>query len=268
MEPEEVIAQRLTRLFLQNHQYLPYVNLDKNNTYLGWVSDFHFEVEGRLMKLDLNQENDLFLLFVLSVVWSRPGQWENSAYFVTYLKSCGKISPYYWLTQKNIDYELNVRQDSASSIAKKIKNHKARKRVAFRKDIFKSLHVLATHWAKIKEKLKESSENNDFLSFMTYLRSIKGLGVNDKQILIKIPLILRELRCQKIYENIPGKYCSVPDQRVLDSAAELGIQLVRPYNNAKTNINALVSASRKLYSLFGDLYDLPLFAYEDLKKYE
>ncbi len=31
----------------------------------------------------------------------------------------------------------------------------------------------------------------------------------------------------------------------------------------KRNIEELINTSSKIYELFGDLYDLPLFAYED-----
>ncbi|MFO7815125.1 MAG: hypothetical protein R6V14_05250 [Halanaerobiales bacterium] len=77
---------------------------------------------------------------------------------------------------------------------------------------------------------------------------------------IKIPLILRELRCQNIYKDIPGKYCCVPDARVKNAAQQLNIKL--PYINSISN---LLKASGVIYKHFGDLYDIPLFAYEDLK---
>jgi len=92
------------------------------------------------------------------------------------------------------------------------------------------------------------------------LRNLSGLGNGNKSMLIKIPLILRELRCQNIYNNIPGELCCVADSRVLKAGQELGIFLVKP-----NNIRTLIETSEKIYALFDDLFDLPLFAYEDLK---
>ncbi len=96
---------------------------------------------------------------------------------------------------------------------------------------------------------------------MRLIRSIEGLGVGRNKMLIKITLILRELRCQKIYDNISGNLCCVPDARVYDSCQEIGIHM--PKTN---NLENLITSSSKIYKLFGDLYDLPLFAYNDLKK--
>ncbi len=79
---------------------------------------------------------------------------------------------------------------------------------------------------------------------------------------IKIPLILRELRCQNVYHYIRGKDCCVPDERVKLAAKSLGIKM--PHIN---NLQNLFKASEIIYKKFGDLYDIPLFAYEDIKKY-
>lgn len=77
---------------------------------------------------------------------------------------------------------------------------------------------------------------------------------------IKIPLILRELRCQSVFSNIPGELCCVPDERVKVTSKELGITIPNV-----TSINSLLKASKVIYDNFGDLYDIPLFAYEDIK---
>ena len=79
--------------------------------------------------------------------------------------------------------------------------------------------------------------------------------------LIKIPLILRELRCQNIYENISGGYCCVPDMRVIEAADALDLNL-----SPVTERN-LFQLSERIYGDFGDLYDLPLFAYEDIRQH-
>ena len=95
--------------------------------------------------------------------------------------------------------------------------------------------------------------------FIDYISEIKGLGAGDKRMKIKIPLILRELRCQGVYKNIPGKFCCVPDIRAIDTAKAIGISGLR-----SNTINAMMKSSEIIYKNFGDLYDIPLFAYEDV----
>lgn len=52
---------------ISKKEKIPYINLDESNEYRGWVSDFRIKLpNGPLMKLDLKEENDLFLLFVLA----------------------------------------------------------------------------------------------------------------------------------------------------------------------------------------------------------
>ena len=96
---------------------------------------------------------------------------------------------------------------------------------------------------------------------MNFMKNINGLAGPSKKMSIKIPLILRELRCQNIYDNIPGEFCCVADKRVVDASKKIGIKL--PYVTRTTN--NLIKVSTIIYELFGDLYDIPLFAKEDLK---
>jgi len=51
----------------------------------------------------------------------------------------------------------------------------------------------------------------------------------------------------------------VPDARVYDTCKETGIHLPKA-----NNLENLIYSSSKIYKLFADLYDLPLFAYNDL----
>jgi hypothetical protein len=268
-ESENKIASKLIDIFIEHSEELPYVNLTESRKYKGWVSDFGIELlNGKRIKLEINDnDNDLFLLFVLAIIWSRSGPWENSAYFVAYLISNNKSTSDYWKTSAAVDNERDRREKSAAEIVNSIRTSNTRKKVSFRKDIFSSVALLANKWDEIKKALEYADNNGDYIHFMKYLRSIRGLGVKERKILIKIPLILRELRCQEVYKNIPGELCCVPDKRVLDTGKELGIKLANPYYQASINIRYLIACSRKIYDLFGDLYDIPLFAYEDLKKY-
>lgn len=261
-EEERIIAESLIESFLQRKNLLPYANIGIKNEYLGWVNDFNLtDSNNQKIYLDLKENSDLFLLFILAVVWSRSGPWENSAYLVAYLKINKKNTIQYWIDESNYKKEEEYRKSSAKEISIKLKGIVPRRKISFRKDIFSSIHILAKEWSNILTSLETSERNNDFKIFMNYVRSIEGLGVNSRKILIKITLILRELRCQNIYSNISGELCCVPDARVYEAARELKIKI--PVTN---NIENLIKSSTKIYRLFGDLYDLPLFAYDDLKK--
>ncbi len=261
-ENEKIASKSLINKLLAHKEKLPYINIGSNNEYLGWVADFKLkDNEGQKIFLDLHHENDLFLLFILAIIWSRTGIWENSAYFVSYLKLNGKDNVDFWISKENCVKEEELRKRSAARIINELKCHTPpRKKISFRKDIFPSINILAQHWQRILNKMEISEKQHDFKIFMEYMRSIEGLGVGNRRILIKIPLILRELRCQKIFSNITGDLCCVVDGRVHEAGDSLKIALSKP-----TDLQSLIESSAKIYTLFGDLYDLPLFAYNDLE---
>ncbi|MBO0950883.1 hypothetical protein [Fibrella forsythiae] len=261
---ERASADKLTALFLKHKAHLAYANTGIDNSYSGWVSDFRLSDDaGNRIRLDLRDDQDLFLLFVLAIVWSRTGPWENSAFFVAQLKTLQKHDPLYWSAKSNCDSECAQRHLAAAEAVTRLTGYASRKKVSYRADIYNSIHILASRWPQIRAVLEQSNSTGDFHLFMEYMRGIEGLGVGSKKMLIKIPLILRELRCQGIYQNILGEHCCVPDARVVDAAKELHIKLP-----IATTYTGLKASSAKIYQLFGDLYDLPLFAYPDLVKAE
>ena len=73
---------RLNKVLSENADKLAYINLNTTTTpvlYGGWISDFHIYKKSdpkhtTPLFLDLYQDNDLFLLFVLASCWSRTGQ--------------------------------------------------------------------------------------------------------------------------------------------------------------------------------------------------
>jgi hypothetical protein len=258
---EKEKSSLLIEKFLKEKHNLPYANIGIENEYLGWVKDFKLrDLNNNSIGLDLTKNNDLFLLFVLAVVWSRTGPWENSAFFVSYLKINKKDTIEFWNKEVNYKNEEFLRELNAKEITSQIHGINPRKQITFRKDIFSSVHLLAKKWPEILTILGKSEKENNFILFMTFMRSIEGLGANKNRILIKIPLILRELRCQHIYSNISGELCCVPDARVFNSAKQLMIKIPKV-----SNLDNLIKSSSKIYHLYGDLYDLPLFAYDDLK---
>jgi len=259
---EKIIEILIDKLY-ENKEKYNYINLKSKNEYAGWVTNFNLKlIDGQTMCLDLTNEQDLFLLFVLAIAWSRTGPWENAAYFVTYLKVRKLDSVEFWLNEENVSNEEKNRNISANTVLSYIAEAKTRKKISFRKDIYKSIHLLAKNWINIKISLAMSNKTGEYKSFMYFMRNIEGLGVKNRKMFIKIPLILRELRCQNIYENIPGNFCCVPDARVKDACKELQIKLP----TLTLEIDSLIKVSSVIYDYFGNLYDLPLFAYQDIKE--
>lgn len=256
------MKERLIAAVIKNKNTLSYINLNSNNEYQGWTHDFNIVLpSGINMRLDLNKEEDLFLLFVLASSWSKTGPWENAAFFTTYLKESNKAKIELWLDDAFVKSEIDNSDMNAQRIVKICSGLVARRKVSFRSDFYSSISVIAKNWSTIKEKLETSNSQNDYMIFIDYIGSLDGLGAGQKRMRIKIPLILRELRCQRIYPNIPGELCCVPDERVKESSRKIGIKI--PHVNS---IDSLFKASAVIYSHFGDLYDIPLFAYEDLKQ--
>lgn len=255
------MKNRLISSVIKNQNKLSYVNLNKDNSYKGWTSNFNIILpNNKNMYLDLNLESDLFLLFVLASSWSKTGPWENAAYFTTYLKYNKKDDITLWANDEFVNSEMSNRIIHAKETVNLSSGIIPRRKVSFRKDYYCSVSVLAVNWKEIKANLKKASDTGNYLDFIDFINSIEGLGAGKNRMRIKIPLILRELRCQNVYENIPGELCCVPDARVLSSAEKLDIKLPRI-----TSINNMLKASKIIYDNFGDLYDIPLFAFEDVK---
>ena len=261
----------MIELFQKKRDNLSYAN-EKNGTYGGWVTDFHIRFKEMNMALNLHEEADRFLLFVLAVAWSRTGQWENSAFFVSYLKlvkglnSMQKIRN--WVDGKLINGKLeSLSKDYAEQAAKKlVLDCEPRDKISLRYDTLESIKVLMENWDGIEAKLAISNAKSDYTNFTDKMRSIDGLGAtrNGKpaRMSMKILLILRELRIQGVYDNIPGELCCVPDARVKKAAKNISDLKLLQYGSFEAHLKN----SKLIYEKFGDWYDIPLFAYEDLRK--
>lgn len=216
------MIDKLIKALIANKEKIWYLCLNENGEYSGLTSDFSYKLpNGENMKLDLNIDGDLFLLFVLASAWSRQGYWEDAILFAGYLKY-----------EDMNDYKIWIDKEKLSALVDKINKEKdkfvegciginTRKKVSFRKDYYSSIEIIARNWFEIKQKLLTSHTENNYRIFIDYISELKGLGSGENKMVIKILLILRELRCQKIYNNIPGELCCVPDRRVRDAAKKL-----------------------------------------------
>lgn len=272
MNPLDLLKQQFLDEYKSNPAVKKYVGdrLDESGAYTGWVGPTKIS-DHPTLTLHLESENDQFLLFCLASAWSATGPWENAATLIYTIKyHCPTYAnPNSWIgevafenTKAHVSQEFECHRDVFSP----------RKSSVIRKDIFPAFGRIANKWSDIQFLLKSAAETSSWERFIHELRDIKGLAPGssgEKKLLIKIPLILRELRCQNIFENIPGELCCVPDARVIDVIKifqkdpdfdlTCGLKAYRP-----SDANSLISSSKAIYRIFGDLYDLPLFAAEDI----
>ncbi len=256
---------------------IPYLKnkIDFFGSYKGLCSDFGFtygktQKTAQDMKLDLNNDADLFLLFVLAIARSRPEPWQNAEILTAYLKH-RKWGDYKgWINSKESLKKRIAEANAALSEGTFYYSLPTRVKVVFRCDIFASIAILAENWTTIKGKLdslRDEIDEKKWIDFMGYLNSINGLGDNGKNMLIGIPLILRELKygCDD-WANIQGRLCCVPDDSVIEAARNIvDMPDLMPYMNNKNNpVEGLIHASEAIYDRFDDLYEIPLLAFEDI----
>lgn len=284
------------KVFNKYKNSVPYANpkydkSTKSYSYGGWISDFktyNLKTEKKIY-LDLSEEKDLFLLFVLASCWSRTGHYESSAYFVTYLKDQKKDDPDYWKQSTNFVKEKKDCETIKSFIQSNYYQFTTRS-ISINTNFIDSTFGIAKNWDNIKAKLNEANtaenKKDGWKEFMIYMNSLEGLAggcgfyndgtvrkvpsknnkgesilLNSKMV-IKIPLILREMRVAKLYEDIPGEYCCVPDARVCKTVKQAFSDIKL---GGHGTINSLIKSSSTIYKEFKDWYDVPLFAYYDIQ---
>ncbi len=115
------------------------------------------------MKLDLNEEDDLFLLFVLASSWSKTGPWENAAFFTTYLKLNNKDKIDLWLNNDFINKEIEKREENSKLIVEQCSGLIPRKKVSFRKDYYKDKIDLWLNNDFINKEIEKREENSKLI---------------------------------------------------------------------------------------------------------
>lgn len=248
MPTKAEIIEKVKQYVYTNRNALPsYFRINEDKQYLGWVSKLAVGLDGKKDSLDLAQEKDLFILFALAGAWSHTGPWENGAYFAAYLKNSD------WTIEEwKSDAFCEKKASEAKKWAEDVSQQATTRRLlSFREEFCDTTHRLAMVWDDVKTALASAQQSADWLSFVNFLRNLKILKHGEKALRIKIPFILREMRCQKLYSNIPGELCCIADQRVKEAYESLfGKNLPTDY----------LKASAEIYKDWGDLYDMPLFS--------
>lgn len=154
--------QKLIDLCIKNKntQDFPYLKISDQNKYAGWVSNFNLCTtrENKIIKLNLTQEKELFLLFVLATAWSRSGLWENAVFLTSHYLLNDNWEIKNWLNDDFVEAEKNHREMNCKRIQAMVKGISPRKKVSFRSDIFPSIQVLAKNWNEIKSKLENTDK--------------------------------------------------------------------------------------------------------------
>lgn len=229
-----------------------YFKLNEKNQYIGWVSNLAVHVpptKQHLLKLDLHEAKDRFILFALAGAWSYTGHWESGAYFAVYLKDTSAAwTTDDWQNEGFVRSQIDEARKWCKKLARELGRKKAR---SFRNEFLDTTRLLAKNWKNIQDELDEASQSSDWEKFADDLGKLKILNYSTKSMSVKIPFILRELRCQGIYENIPGTLCCVADSRVC--------RVYREVFDDPLPVDKL-KASARIYKDWGDWYDLPAFA--------
>lgn len=234
---------------------LPYLYslIDEQGKYKGWCKSGTFPIDLKGKNGEKYDEESVFLLFVLAIGWTAlHGRWRVGITFTKYVKDNGisydstvddvrrisaKILIAKWLEKNKDFWNGKLGQTNLNTLGE---------------DYFFALEVLLENWSKIKNYM----DREDWEGFYANVRQIKGLGGPNRALDKKLLLIMRELRCQGIFDSIPGELCCVADTKVR-----------RVYEESGWGALSLDSrkASQQIYQDFGDLYDIAAFAYEDVK---
>ncbi|MCP3868638.1 MAG: hypothetical protein GY703_11185 [Gammaproteobacteria bacterium] len=228
-----------------------YPNLVRaDGSYIGWVSSFHGATyDGQPVSWDLDQSRYRFGLYCLASAWSRSGRWEGPVRLLMAMsmEDGDYLEPTYWANGNPNriaeDFEYLVKRGGAAAQIPRARNASARQ------DCVASFMTIGREFDFIEETVQRlHGGQGDPGETVRRLRSIIGTGFGNRAWRIKIPLILRELRCAG-WDGIPGESCCVPDIRVANTYARYGCFLP----------GDLLMASAKIYEHFGDLFDLPPF---------
>lgn len=260
MQEKIEIINGIKEYIRKNHKkdkWPVYFRINDKGQYLGWVSKISVNFDRKNLEvkcfLNLTDEKDLFILFALAGAWSHSGQWENGAYFALYLKNSD------WKILDWESHEFSLKQQMKSNgWLNNVSSRVDGKERSFRPEFCDTTHRLAKEWKGIKAALKFSEQLSEWRCFSCYLKNLKIIDNGKRSMDVKIPFILRELRCQGIYKDIPGKLCCVADARVREFYEKLVENTgKKEYKLAKDSM----LASNQIYQDWGDLYDLPPFSF-------
>ncbi|VVB86127.1 Uncharacterised protein [uncultured archaeon] len=243
--------------------------------YGGWFKAFPVRFNKEPFQFDFKNEKDIIALIFLATIWNIDRyKWENAVGLVGVLHNENMLNIKEWSSRSFIN-----------KLDKKLLENEMNNLIMNNKDLGKRGHLFIKNGADgVFERLYKISCAYDYLKYILKIEDIlkgnkpqinltifndfdneklkidsKGrYGKIRKQLLkVKIPLILRELKCAGVIE-IDDKYCCVPDTRVREIMAIIGYP-----QKDNIDINSVIKNSEIISKYFGTYYDLPLFDFYD-----
>jgi len=253
----------------------------KSRNYGGWFNAFPIKFNkqnNEFFQFNFKDEKDIIALIFLATVWNMDRyKWENAVGLIGVLHNRNLLNINDWSSRSfinNLNLDKNKLENEMNDL-----DFSKRERLYIKSGkvgVFERLHKISCEYdylkniLKIDEILKGNRPQIDSTIFnkMDNERlKYDANGRNNKKIKkpllrVKIPLILRELKCSDAIV-VDDKYCCVPDSRVRKMMTIIGYPQEMGVDN-----NSVIKNSEIINNYFGKYYDLPLFDFVDYCKQE
>lgn len=242
--------------------------------YGGWFKAFpvRFNIQtDESFQFNFKNEKDIVALIFLATIWNIQNyKWENAVCLVGVLYNENMLNIKEWSSKSFINkLDKKLLENKMNNLDLDKRNRLFIKNGA--DGVFERLYIISLAYdylnniLRVEDILKGNKPQINqtiFHKFDNEKLKIDSKGRNGKLIKklllkVKIPLILRELKCAGAIE-IEDKYCCVPDTRVREIMAIIGYP-----QKDNIDINSVIKNSEIISKYFGTYYDLPLFDFYD-----
>ncbi|AKB33045.1 hypothetical protein MSSIH_2355 [Methanosarcina siciliae HI350] len=245
--------------------------------YKGWFEEYPMKFDKEAeenFNFDFNKEKDIIALIFLATIWNMPNyRWENSVGLVAVLHKENLLDIEKWSSQSFIEsLDKNELVSKMNNLGSELLGYRGNLYIKGGKDgVFQRLNIVAREYDFLRETLQIDEilkgnvpklDHNIFPKFDNPRLMVEVKGKNNNTIRkpvlrVKVPLILRELKCCNKIE-ISGEYCCVPDTKVKQMMKIIGYNPCLDYDTS-----SVINNSKIIYKYFGSHYDLPLFDFSD-----
>jgi len=223
--------------------------------YRGWVRNFGFKLpNGKMLEWNLNKRKEIVGLIFLAVYWNLTGYFENAVATLAELYYEDMLDVDKW---KSYDFKEEMVRNR-SKFERKVKCNfekiiKHRKALSVNPIAFEGFHIVGKNWKIFEDTLEvETILGGDIpkLNAKKVMKTLskiyypKDVNRGRRLLLVKIPLIMRELHCAHRV-NTDLNFCCVPDQRVRGMTRVMGFNIPRPYG--KKAIRYLEKGSKEIF---------------------
>ncbi|PAV12482.1 hypothetical protein ASJ81_06255 [Methanosarcina spelaei] len=249
-----------------------------SDSYRGWFEEYPLRFDKddeENFNFDFSKEKDIIALIFLATAWNMPNyKWENTVGLVAVLYKKNLLDIDKWSSQRFIEsLDKNDLVREMNNFRSTFLSDRGNLYIKGGKyGVFERLHIVAREYNFLKETLQIDKiiegeippklDHNIFPRFDNPRLVIEVKRKSNKIakypiLRVKVPLILRELKCQNRID-ISGEYCCVPDTKVKQIMKTIGYNPSLDYDYSSVIYN-----SKIIYKYFGLHYDLPLFDFFD-----